>query len=176
MREISALDVLSRLAKALGTSSDSELAQELGVAKQTISTWKKRNKVPLEQIVEISVEHNLSVDDILFGDKLSYAKRKLNDTIQDNLARVADTRLAEEVLERIDDELLLSERGLNAETLGEIFVAMGAVKRLLKGQLFDPKLHQCELEDGINYFLSLHYEIAHLARRNTSRLEDSDLD
>lgn len=41
MREISALDVLSRLAKALGTSSDSELAQELGVAKQTISTWKK---------------------------------------------------------------------------------------------------------------------------------------
>lgn len=169
MEGISAQDVLIRLSQALGTKGDSELAASLGVAKQTISTWKKRDKVPLEQVVETSLAHDLSVDAILFGDKFSASNQPTKNNIHERMAAITDIRLAESVLDQLDEELLLTDRGLNAETLSEIFMAMGAVKRLLNGALFDIEKHKSELEDGINYFLSMHYEMMHLANRNIEK-------
>ncbi len=174
MKEISAQHVLSRLSKALGATSDSELAEKLGVAKQTISTWKKRDKVPLEQIVDTALSYGLSVDSMLFGERHSSDTRAKPVNVEQMLSTHSDIRLAEEVLEGLDEELWLKERGLSSETLSEIFMAMGAVKRLLKGECFDVKRHQNELEDGINYFLSLHYEMAHLAKRKLERLKHNE--
>ena len=61
-------DVLKRLANLLNTHSDSELAKALGVAKNTVSSWRTRNKIPYEKVVELSAKENISLDTLIFGE------------------------------------------------------------------------------------------------------------
>ncbi|RXK14235.1 hypothetical protein CP965_01955 [Halarcobacter mediterraneus] len=60
-------DILSRLYELLGVTKDTEFCNRYNVKANTLSTWKKRNTIPYELIVEISQNENFSLDYILKG-------------------------------------------------------------------------------------------------------------
>lgn len=64
---LNAGEIINRLKRALSISSDLRLSRFLGVGQQTISSYRSRNKVPYELIVEQANKHNLSLDEILLG-------------------------------------------------------------------------------------------------------------
>lgn len=59
--------ILNRLSELLQTKTDAELGGALGVASQTVSTWRNRNKVPYEQLVELSIKTGTTLDFLIFG-------------------------------------------------------------------------------------------------------------
>lgn len=59
--------IMARLYSQLGIEKDVQLADVAGVAKNTISTWKKRKQVPFDVIARLAQRYNFSVDYILFG-------------------------------------------------------------------------------------------------------------
>ncbi len=59
--------VLSRLMESLEVVSDSELARALGVNRQTLASWRKRDSVPYSICVNFSEEKNISLDWLLTG-------------------------------------------------------------------------------------------------------------
>lgn len=69
----SAAEVLKRLAAVIGVRSDIELAKRLKVATQTVATWKKRNKIPYEKIVEMAAKEGFCIDDLLFENRSKLA-------------------------------------------------------------------------------------------------------
>lgn len=67
MEEIEAADVLDRLMAAVGAENDNQLSAKTGVAQTTISTWRKRNKVPYDLCVNISKKYAVTLDFLVFG-------------------------------------------------------------------------------------------------------------
>lgn len=64
----SAKAVIGRIAQALGTKSDAELAEKLGIgSKTTVSAWRTRNSVPYAECVRVSADCNASLDWLLLG-------------------------------------------------------------------------------------------------------------
>ena len=103
-------DVLKRLSKILKTSSDEGLAKELGVAKNTISSWRTRNKIPFEQVVEISLNQKVSLDFLVLGGRsLVLDESKLVDL------KMVSNSLLEYIWLGLDEELFLTEKLPNAE-------------------------------------------------------------
>lgn len=172
MAQIDAKNVLQRLAINLNVSSDTDLAKALGVAKQTIATWRKRKKVPLDHIVEVAVKHNLSVDAILFNEDNALdlsSEQKLANLVSVYQKNSADRALAEDILDALNEELWLEDRGLNDETLSIIFSAMREVSSLIPNGIYDRNLHQKELELGATHYLASYYEIMHIAKKNSQK-------
>ncbi len=60
--------ILNRLAQALGTTKDIELAQVLRIKHNTISSWKKRDAVPYKVCVDVAKRENISLNWLLLGD------------------------------------------------------------------------------------------------------------
>ncbi|MEC7308550.1 helix-turn-helix domain-containing protein [Vibrio crassostreae] len=166
MSSVNAQTILDRLSKALKVNSDVELAAALDVAPQTISTWKKRNKVPYDHIVDISEKRSFSLDAIIFGQ--DWKNNEANSVKLAHIAKgMADILLAEDVLTLLNDELFLEEQGLNHETLSTVISAMTDVKKRLPGGLYLPGEHSSELKRGINNYIDSYREIMHIAKRNT---------
>jgi hypothetical protein len=175
MSLVTAHTILERLSKALHVNSDVELAASLGVAPQTISTWKKRNKVPFDHIVEISEKSAFSLDAIIFGDDWTKQNGEPGIKLAHAAKGMSEIYLAEDVLALLSEELPLEEEGLNKETLATIISAMGEVKKRLPGGLYLPKENSRELKEGIHSYLSSYYEIMHIARRNTKKKSSSNV-
>lgn len=155
--------ILARLASALKVSSEDELAEALGVAKATIATWKKRNKIPYDHIVNVAANKLISVDSILFGE--APQEHDIHKIV--GLAKsVSDIDLAETVFHLLDEELLLTEQGLDEETLGTIISAMQDAKRKLPGGFYERKNeeHASIVEQAVNNYLHNYYEIMHIAK------------
>lgn len=64
---VSCDEILNRLSGLLQTKTDAELGGVLGVASQTVSTWRNRNKIPYEQLVELSIKTGTTLDFLIFG-------------------------------------------------------------------------------------------------------------
>ncbi|MEZ9440903.1 helix-turn-helix domain-containing protein [Vibrio atlanticus] len=168
MSSINAQNILDRLSKALKVNSDVELAAALSVAPQTISTWKKRNKVPYDHIIDISEKRAFSLDAIIFGQ--DWREHDTNSVKIAHVAKgLADILLAEDVLTLLNDELFLEDQGLNNETLSTIISAMTDVKKRLPAGLYVPGEHSEELNNGIKSYIESYHEIMHIAKRNTFR-------
>ena len=60
-------EILSRLYQYMGFSKDLEFCEKYHIKPNTLSTWKKRNKIPYELLEEISQNENLSMDWLLTG-------------------------------------------------------------------------------------------------------------
>lgn len=56
----------------VGVENDHQLAKKVGIAQTTISTWRKRGKVPYEFCVNIAQDYKRSVDWVLFGTNRSF--------------------------------------------------------------------------------------------------------
>lgn len=59
--------VLSRLAGLLNTENDSDLARMLGINRQTLASWRKRDSVPYSFCINFAEERGLSIDWLLTG-------------------------------------------------------------------------------------------------------------
>lgn len=59
----------------VGAKNDHQLAKACGVAQTTISTWRQREKIPYELCVRVAIEHEASVDWIIFGKKPNLTKK-----------------------------------------------------------------------------------------------------
>ncbi len=60
-------EILARLYQFMGFSKDLEFCEKYNIKPNTLSTWKKRNKIPYELLEEISQNENLSLDWLLTG-------------------------------------------------------------------------------------------------------------
>ena len=59
--------VLNRLYECLSIKNDTEFCKRYGIKPNTLSTWKKRGKIPYDLIIEISQNENIPIDFILLG-------------------------------------------------------------------------------------------------------------
>lgn len=66
--------ILDRLFNSLGVSTDTEFCKKFDVKKNTCSTWKKRDTIPHDFIMEIVQNANLSLDYIFFGKEITKNK------------------------------------------------------------------------------------------------------
>ncbi|MFS9881923.1 helix-turn-helix domain-containing protein [Salmonella enterica] len=59
--------VLSRLMTVFAVSTDSDLAKKLGVNRQTLASWRKRDSVPYSLCINIAEQQDISLDWLLSG-------------------------------------------------------------------------------------------------------------
>ena len=155
--KINASDVIERMKTALSVDTDKALADKLEVSNKTISSWRSRNLIPLNFILETSHQSNEypGADYILFG--LSRANIKPNFDFCDLTLR--DFHLAghaalisflddfdEEALLFMDDEEL-KERGENLGT--SIFACIQNVLQSRRALLDTGKLNGAEFDEYI---------------------------
>lgn len=60
-------DVLNRVAKLNGLTKDTEIASELCVARQAVSTWRKRGTIPWDVLCSYAQDCKYSLDYLLLG-------------------------------------------------------------------------------------------------------------
>jgi len=60
-------EILLRTYQGIGISKDSQFCEKYDIKANTLSTWKKREKIPYELIEKISQNENLSLDWLLAG-------------------------------------------------------------------------------------------------------------
>lgn len=66
-------NVFFRLMSRLGVETDAQMAHELGVSPQTLSTWKRRGTIPYEKIIGLCIRNGYSLDEVLSGQRTSGA-------------------------------------------------------------------------------------------------------
>lgn len=59
--------ILNRLYECLSIKNDTEFCKRYDIKPNTLSTWKKREKIPYELIMDISQNENIPIDYILLG-------------------------------------------------------------------------------------------------------------
>lgn len=67
MNKKSLSDVLNRLMVVFKVNNDSELARSLGVNRQTLASWRKRDSIPYSLCVSIAEQRDVSLDWLLGG-------------------------------------------------------------------------------------------------------------
>jgi hypothetical protein len=75
-------EIFHRLSQVIDIKSNNKLADLFMVAEQTIRTWKNRDKIPYEQLVEVSKRNNISLNWLLTGEGEKYIKKKEIDEVQ----------------------------------------------------------------------------------------------
>lgn len=61
--------IIDGLKKFFDLKNETEVAKFLGVEQNTLSSWKKRDKIPYEKLDEIATKYNLSMDWLLGDNK-----------------------------------------------------------------------------------------------------------
>lgn len=64
---ISANDIITRLKSALKIKSDAELADVMNITASGLSTWKRRDSVDHNAIIEVCVKNNIDLNGIFVG-------------------------------------------------------------------------------------------------------------
>ena len=62
-------EILDRMKRACSISTDALLATHLGVSNKTVSSWRSRNSLPIEAVLQVSEETNHRIDYFLFGEE-----------------------------------------------------------------------------------------------------------
>jgi phage repressor protein C with HTH and peptisase S24 domain len=60
-------NILKRLYNALNIKNDAEFCRIYNIKKNTLSTWKSRNKIPYELLIDISQNANININWLLTG-------------------------------------------------------------------------------------------------------------
>lgn len=72
----SAKGVIKRLKEFLKIKTDLELATILGVKPNTISSWKKRNSLQFETIIDLSKKNKIDLNELFYSDVVNYKSEK----------------------------------------------------------------------------------------------------
>ncbi|MCJ8509023.1 helix-turn-helix domain containing protein [Rhizobium lemnae] len=90
-------EILERMKSASGIGTDAHLATHLGVSNKTVSSWRSRNSIPIEAILQISEETNRRIDYFLFGeDRPSLSGDEFVEMFQFDDLRIKDFEIAGE--------------------------------------------------------------------------------
>ena len=90
-------DVYMRIKQKLGVDRDDQIAEKLGITKQSVSGFKKRGTLPYEALIVYCEKHQISVEYILFGYKTD---EKVNDNLRiENAKLQAKLDLVRELLD-----------------------------------------------------------------------------
>ena len=60
-------DIVDRMKSVVGVSKDVDLADHLGGARSTLSVWKKRGSIPVDECLKLAREKNISLDWLMLG-------------------------------------------------------------------------------------------------------------
>ena len=60
-------EIFTRLYEKIGITKDSEFCKRYKIASSTLSSWRNRNSIPFEKILEITQNEGISIDYILKG-------------------------------------------------------------------------------------------------------------
>mgnify|MGYP003571689253 CR=1 FL=1 len=60
-------EILNRLYEKMGVSKDSEFCKKMDLKASTVSSWRKRNSIPYDMIVDLSHNANFSIDYVIKG-------------------------------------------------------------------------------------------------------------
>lgn len=63
--------IIERMKQVLELKEDKELREFFGVAQSTFSSWKNRNAIPFETVINFSLEHNLDLNWLILGNSNS---------------------------------------------------------------------------------------------------------
>ncbi len=97
--------ILDRLYQFLGFSKDLEFCEKYNIKPNTLSTWKKRNKIPYELLEEISQNENLSLDWLLTGKGEMLLSKTDTDTPNEEYKQLEDTLIEKLTAQVIKEEL-----------------------------------------------------------------------
>lgn len=145
--EMQCADVLKRLCDALKVDSDVELAKALGVANNTISGWRTRNKVPYEKIIDISLKNNFAVEQILFGENIVKPQKQENRNLlllKGFAAGVIQKKLFFYIYNKLNSSFPLQEQLSDGEVesvFSQIWNSFHSVEKQI------PNLFECPLEE-----------------------------
>lgn len=154
-QNISCSDVLKRLCAALGVESDVELAKALGVANNTISGWRTRNKIPYEKVIEVSLDNGFTVDQLLFGDSPVNKPKQVNgklELIKSFATEQAQQRLFFYTYEKLNAEFPLQEQLASGEienVLSQIWNSFSSIEKQVPNLLDRPLEDIYEIADVI---------------------------
>lgn len=70
--------VLMRIKEALGYETDIELSKYLNVSNVTISSWRRRNSMPIEAMLSACVSTGKSIDFFIFGEEVKREPTSFN--------------------------------------------------------------------------------------------------
>lgn len=156
--ELNVVEILDRIKVALSLRTDSELATHLDVSNKTISSWRTRNSIPIESVLQVVHESGQPIDFLLLGTDRKL-KPKLDELLKFNELNVRDFELAGEtilasVLEQFAGEELsfMSEEKLreNGERLGTAIMSILSLVRQERKALFDTgKLGEPDFENYV---------------------------
>lgn len=101
MRNIA--DIIDRIKEKFALKNETQVAKLLGVEQNTLSSWKKRNKIPYEKLDSLALEYKISLEWLLSGveahDKAYKELIKNLDTLSDEKREVYILRIKADALE-----------------------------------------------------------------------------
>ena len=138
-------EVLKRVSSLIGANTDKSLAEGLGVSPQTLSTWKRRNTIPYERLIQFALDQKISLDELLLGKSDSSS---VDPTL---FVNIFSTLIYEG--KKLPTELILPVIGGGSGGLTVEFAAM-IYNRVVK-QLKHGKNWTEIIDDEVKYFIDL---------------------
>jgi hypothetical protein len=68
MSKTRAANVLDRLQELFEVDTDSALADAMAINRQTLGSWRSRDRVPYEECVNLAIQQGVSLDWLLIGE------------------------------------------------------------------------------------------------------------
>jgi transcriptional regulator with XRE-family HTH domain len=69
-------DIIERIKERFSLKNETQVAKLLNVEQNTLSSWKKRNKIPYDKLDELALRNQISLDWILSGNDSKLSKHK----------------------------------------------------------------------------------------------------
>ena len=128
-------NILQRMREAIGVETDAQLASYLGTSSSVVSNWKARERRPLSECEQISMDMGVSMDWLLTGEgpklrgtqvqpELPLKVRKLLELVLD-----MDEERQEQVLRRAEDQKRAAEERREMMELREELLRLKANQR-----------------------------------------------
>jgi hypothetical protein len=152
-------EILDRMKDAAGIKTDAQIAVHLGVSNKTVSSWRARNSLPIETVLQMSEETGKRVEAFLFGDEHGREPSNLEAVFDFGDFRLRDFELAGEsilidILERFAPEhkAFMSDKDVErtGQDLGVSIARNLALVRQERRALLDTgKLDEAVFEDYV---------------------------
>ncbi|WP_067863655.1 helix-turn-helix domain-containing protein [Neptuniibacter marinus] len=111
--------VLERVGVSLGTNKDTDIAKALGVSRQTVSGWRRRDSVPYESLIPFAKENNLALDYLFWGNgsekgesktTLDVSENQVSESLQPWVDAIQMSDLLHFIFNELNDALFLEEQ------------------------------------------------------------------
>lgn len=94
-------EVIDRLQQALCVKNDEALSEAMGLKRGTFADWRKRDSLPIQEIVDIAHDENLDLNWLLRGRERGQRQHVPAEYIQPVLRAVLDRELSTDELVRL---------------------------------------------------------------------------